>query len=128
MKKHRNKTHLTDTTTSFHHRHFSTHLTFSTQITLNHYTSHSKQNMHASLQSLHSHPKQKSNHSYSSKLTIQIFKNNMILYACTNEKYLIPISVPILHLKTESYPTLQFCVDEGGCDGVILYIGECKYI
>ena len=31
--------HITDTTTSFHHRHFSTHLTFSiaTQITLNHY-------------------------------------------------------------------------------------------
>ena len=49
----------------------------------------------------------------------------MILYARTNENYLIPISVPILHLKTESYPTLQFCVDEGRCDGVILYIGEC---
>ena len=26
------------------------------------------------------------------------------------------------------YPTLQFCVDGGRCDGVILYIGECKYI
>ena len=33
-----------------------------------------------------------------------------------------------LHLKTESYPTLQFGVDGGRCDGVILYIGECKYI
>ena len=31
---------------------------------------------------------------------------------------MIPISVPIL----------QFCVDGGRCDGVILYIGECKYM
>ena len=84
--------HITDTTTPFHHHHFSTHLTFSiaTQITLNHYISHSK---HASLQPLHSYPEQKSNHSYSNKITIQILNN---MYACTNEKYLIPISVPIL--------------------------------
>ena len=33
-----------------------------------------------------------------------------------------------LHLKTESYPTLQFCVDGVTFDGVILYIGECEYI
>ena len=55
----------------------------------------------------------------------------MILYACTNEKYLIPISVPILPHTTPQHriiPTLQFCVDGGRCDGVILYIGECKYI
>ena len=38
------------------------------------------QNMHASLQPLHSYPEQKSNHSYSNKITIQIFNNMMILY------------------------------------------------
>ena len=43
----------------------------------------------------------------------------------------IPISVPILPHTTPQdkiIPTLQFCVDGGRCDGVILYIGECKYI
>ena len=34
----------------------------------------------------------------------------MILYACTNEKYLIPISVPILPHTTESYPRYNFAL------------------
>ena len=39
-------------------------------------------------------------------------KYNMILYACTNEKYLIPVSVPILPHTTESYPTLHFSIPQ----------------
>ena len=61
-------------------------------------------------QPLHSHPKQKGYHSYSN--TKSQSKYNMILYACTNEKYLIPISVPILPHTTESYPTLHFSIPQ----------------
>ena len=46
-----------------------------------------------------------------------------ILYACTNEKYLIPISVPILPHTTPQdriIPHITSCVDSGRCDGVIL--------
>ena len=59
-------------------------------------------------QPLHSHPKQKGYHSYSNKIT----QSKYNLYACTNEKYLIPISVPILPHTTESYPTLHFSIPQ----------------
>ena len=64
-------------------------------------------------QPLHSHPKQKSNHSYSNKITIQIWFCMHALMRKFN---------PYIHDYT---PTI--CVDGGRCDGVILYIGECKY-
>ena len=52
-------------------------------------------------------------------------KYNMILYACTNEKYLIPISVPILPHTTPQdriIPHITSCVDSGRCNGVIFII------
>ena len=52
-------------------------------------------------------------------------KYNMILYACTNEKYLIPISVPILPHTTPQdriIPHITSCVYSGRCDGVILLV------
>ena len=41
----------------------------------------------------------------------------------------MPISVPILSRSTpqeRTLPHIQFWVDGGRCDGVILYIGECR--
>ena len=55
-------------------------------------------------------------------LTKSPSKYNIILYACTNENYLIP-SVPILPHSTPQnriIPHITSCVDSGRCDGVIL--------
>ena len=78
MKKHKNKT---------HHRHNNLILPSSLQHPphlFNCNTNHT-QPLHLTFKT--------SNHSYSNKITIQIFNNMMIRYACTNEKYLIPISI-----------------------------------